>query len=88
VSQISPIHLIHHFLENRKLEHVFSSEIEGIFIKGLHGDEFNIAIEAHDNIVRVDRTSTSTGDINWTKSFKLELADPELFSRLRKILCP
>jgi hypothetical protein len=84
----SPICLIHRFLESRKLEHVFSSEVEGIFIKGLNSDEFNITIEAHDNIVQIDRTSTSTGDPNWTKSFKLELADPELFDRLRKILCP
>jgi hypothetical protein len=88
VAKKSPIHLIHHFLALRKIEHTFIESSEGILITGLHDEEFSISITARKDIIEIYRVSTNTGDVSWTQNFEIQLSDPRLFKKLCNILCP
>ena len=80
----SPIHLIHHKLTALGVAHLFDEDVEdmGIFV----GNEyFKTDITSIDGIITVDRINTITNEVD---TFKIPLADPEFFKKLRSILCP
>jgi len=55
----------------------------------MNSGEFNVIITiTDDDIISVNRIATLEGDPNLTEEFYLQLPDPGLFKKLRKILCP